>query len=74
MKGSSLPLASSCSSPKWNISALWTECAKAVKWNNNNNNNDIINNNKNNNGNNNNNNLHWKKLFYKIERQEERKW
>ena len=40
MKAYSWPLATSCSSPKRNISALRTACAKAIKrYNNNNNNN-----------------------------------
>ena len=52
VKASSWPLATSCSSPKRNISALRTVCAKAIKRHNNNNNN-----NNNNNKNNNNNNL-----------------
>ena len=55
MKASSWPLATSCSSPKRNISALGTACAKAIKRHNNNkdnsNNNDINNNNNNNNKN-----------------------
>ena len=39
VKASSWPLATSCSSPKRNISALRTSCAKAIKQHNNNNNN-----------------------------------
>ena len=45
MKASFWPLATSCSSPKSNISALRTACAKVIKRHNNNNNNN--NNNKN---------------------------
>ena len=51
VKASSCPLATSCSSPKRNISALRTACEKAIKRHNINNNND---NNNNNNSNNNN--------------------
>ena len=38
VKASSWPLAISCSSPKRNISALTTVCARAIKWHNDNNN------------------------------------
>ena len=60
-------MATSCSSPIRNVSALRTACAKAMKGYNNNNNNNSSSSSNSNNNNNNNNNINFMLMLYEDE-------